>query len=69
MKSHVICFYCEHCEQSFSRKDSLIYHLRSKHTGEQPYKCNDCQISFFDNSVLIHHKKLKIHNLNVKQKT
>lgn len=49
-------FSCSYCQKSYTRKDSLITHIRSKHTGEKPYQCNICKISFFEKCVLERHK-------------
>uniref|UniRef100_A0A2H8TLU4 Zinc finger protein 544 n=1 Tax=Melanaphis sacchari TaxID=742174 RepID=A0A2H8TLU4_9HEMI len=57
---------CYHCQKTFTRKDSLIVHLRSKHTGEKPYKCQICKKDFFESSVLVRHMMIHNKRKNVK---
>ncbi|XP_008183778.1 zinc finger protein 569 isoform X2 [Acyrthosiphon pisum] len=49
---------CYHCQQSYVRKDSLIVHLRSRHTGEKLYQCHICKKDFFENNVLVRHMRI-----------
>ncbi|XP_071449271.1 zinc finger protein 28-like [Hetaerina americana] len=37
---------CTMCTKSFARKDGLLAHIRSVHTGERPYVCNHCGMTF-----------------------
>ncbi|XP_046407460.1 zinc finger protein 3-like [Ischnura elegans] len=45
---------CGECDNSFSRKDSLIRHTRTHRKGK-PYSCNECDKSFSNNSHLVKH--------------
>lgn len=49
-------FKCEFCNLSFSRKCSLLDHLRQTHEGRRPYQCDVCYKSFKRNSHLKAHK-------------
>lgn len=41
---------CPHCGQKFSTASHMNGHIRTKHTGETPYKCEDCQLGMTNNS-------------------
>lgn len=42
---------CKRCNKICNSKNALHYHFLS-HTGERPYKCNECDKSFFAGSAL-----------------
>ena len=57
---------CKQCNKTFSGKEILNYHIRTKHTEPDKYKCSEsnCQKSFgrscdLDNHTRIVHKMLK----------
>lgn len=39
-------FLCSECGQRFTKKEYLIIHMR-RHTGERPFKCNNCDKGSF----------------------
>lgn len=48
-------FVCSVCNQRYSRKDNLRAHQRI-HSGEKPYKCDDCGVKFRWLGALKNHK-------------
>ncbi|XP_046407855.1 zinc finger protein 558-like [Ischnura elegans] len=47
-------YFCSECEKSFSRKSTLVSHIRT-HAKEKPYSCNECDKSFSVKSNLVSH--------------
>ena len=45
-------FYCNICENSFSRKHSLKAHKASVHENEKPFKCSTCDAQFSQKGYL-----------------
>ncbi len=54
-------FMCRFCGKAVKSKQTLQAHERS-HTGENPYKCDQCEYACKSSSVLNRHKQAK-HNL------
>ena len=52
---------CAHegCGRSFSHTPALIYHIRTQHTFEKPFKCQECDERFYTKEKLKTH--LSIH--------
>lgn len=55
-------FVCEYvdCRREFSSKNSLLIHVRHKHTHERPYACETCSKTFSSSQGLSEHRKVHI---------
>lgn len=55
-------FRCEHCGQSFRKKETLGKHVRKEHLGLSPFQCNEagCNEAFDSKGALKRHQD-KIH--------
>ncbi|XP_059393910.1 uncharacterized protein LOC132126582 [Carassius carassius] len=51
---------CQHCGKDCLKPSVLVKHLRC-HTGERPYPCTTCGISFKTQSNLYKHKRTQAH--------
>lgn len=53
------CYECHLCKRPMTDKRAVIIHIRSKHTGERPYKCNHtgCNKKFSCKPYLSQHNK------------
>lgn len=49
---------CPDCDKTFKRSDNLLDHM-NLHTGEKPYRCEECDIGFPYRSSLYNHNKSK----------
>lgn len=49
-------FVCRFCDKGFGRKLHLEEHIRV-HTGDQPYRCKPCGVSFTRKSALVRHER------------
>lgn len=47
--------YCTMCSYESNNSSNLLMHVRSKHTGERPFKCEHCPKSYFDSRSLAYH--------------
>ncbi|CAH1960959.1 unnamed protein product [Acanthoscelides obtectus] len=52
-----IPFTCEYCGKISHRRQHHLYHIRSRHTFEKPYKCDLCDASFTNSHSLLVHKR------------
>ncbi|XP_077108937.1 zinc finger protein 831 [Ranitomeya variabilis] len=57
---------CAHCGRDCLKPSVLEKHIRS-HTGERPFPCNICGISFKTQSNLYKHRRTQTHVNNAKQ--
>lgn len=65
LKKHISAFHpkglkktftCEVCAAKFTQKSALKIHMH-KHTGERPYKCYYCEMSFYNSGLRVSHVK------------
>lgn len=61
-------YICEYCNRACAKPSVLLKHIRS-HTGERPYPCVTCDISFKTKSNLYKHKKSHTHAIRLGLKT
>jgi len=51
-------YHCPWCVKTFPKRSRLLVHQRM-HTGEKPYTCSSCQMSFaYKNSWMLHMRRL-----------
>eukprot|EP00088_Acartia_fossae_P035939 TRINITY_DN3708_c0_g1_i5.p1 TRINITY_DN3708_c0_g1~~TRINITY_DN3708_c0_g1_i5.p1 ORF type:complete len:440 (+),score=86.62 TRINITY_DN3708_c0_g1_i5:166-1485(+) len=51
-------FPCDFCSKGFNQKQTLMFHLRSKHKNKLRFKCSICKLRFSNtNSLQIHIKR------------
>ncbi|GAA6060700.1 hypothetical protein JCM10212_005082 [Sporobolomyces blumeae] len=50
-------FPCTQCDKSFSRKEYMARHFRSKHSKEKPFSCEYCSHGFSRSDLLRRHYK------------
>lgn len=49
---------CHICKLMFrTGKETLLIHIRSKHTGEKPFHCSECQKCFVSQGMVAYHMK------------
>ena len=46
---------CDYCSATFTQKYNLDSHIRSVHTKDFPYTCEDCDLGFIRKDRLVHH--------------
>ncbi|XP_075992743.1 uncharacterized protein LOC142987689 [Anticarsia gemmatalis] len=56
---------CNHCEKTFSNKQSKSLHIRAAHQGERPYACGECGARFaYPRSLALHKVTHRRHRAN-----
>ncbi|CAH1792017.1 unnamed protein product [Owenia fusiformis] len=60
IRVHQKRFSCQYCGRTFGLRQDLDSHVRI-HTGEKPYKCELCDISFAQYGSLAKHKQTLTH--------
>lgn len=50
-KSNYYRYLCPHCGQKFITISHMRAHIRTKHTGDKPYKCESCGLGMRINLV------------------
>jgi len=64
IRYHIPCadesarYACTHCDRTFKSSIHLTYHVRSVHSGERPYKCEECSKTFTQLVKLKRHSRL-----------
>ena len=53
---------CPQCHKLFSVRSAMLFHIRVVHSGERPYKCQECDETFARLDAF----KAHIHNLKVR---
>lgn len=53
-------FQCYLCRETSRHKFNLVYHMRSKHTGEKPFDCPRCPERFYIRWNVVRH--MKVHH-------
>ena len=48
---------CKYCDKTFPKPSQLTRHVRV-HTGERPFKCQDCSKSFNQKGALLIHQSV-----------
>ncbi|GEM11000.1 zinc finger, C2H2-type transcription factor [Rhodotorula toruloides] len=52
-------FPCPDCDKTFSRKEYMARHYRSKHSKERPFQCEFCEHAFSRSDLLRRHYKTR----------
>ena len=73
MATHTGEFRCKHCDRIFSRKESLLQHIKKYHpafmqsSGEKVYPCEHCHRVFSREVTLQNHMKLHTNSYHCQQ--
>ena len=49
-------FVCKVCQDHFARMDELIDHMKNEHSGDRPYQCKQCGLTFKRGPALSRHR-------------